>query len=400
MSYRLIALAMVGTIFQWFDFSLFSYYTPIFAKYFFQQDNPTTAILNTLLVFAMSYLLSPLGSVLFGYVGDLKGRKQALVLSILCMAIPTTLIGCLPTYAYIGILAPIALMMIRVVQGLVASAEYSQSAIYLIEHAPPQKRALMGSLTSSAYCMGVILAGITATFSPHWRLGFIVAGIFGLLFYILRKNLPETPVFSALTPAKKARIPFIEVMRNNPQAFIRGVMIGAWVGVYSFLTHVFMISYLSTQSELPLKWVTGMVTMGMVVDGICQPIFAKIADTYGHMKLLRIGQILMLVGIFPLVYAVMSGQKFLIISGIVGLAFLMAMTFATINAYLVNLFPPQYRSSGFNISFHVGISLFGATAPYVVYQMVHLTQMKMLVAIYLLLFTLIGCFATSRSEAA
>lgn len=398
MSYRLIGLAMLGTIFQWFDFSLFSYYTPVFAKFFFQQDNPTTAILNTLLVFAMSYLLSPLGSVLFGYIGDLKGRKTALVTSILCMAIPTFLIGLLPTYSYIGILAPIALMMIRVVQGLVASAEYSQSAIYLIEHSPPKNRAMMGSITSSSYCIGVVLAGITATFSPHWRWGFIVAGMFGFFFYVLRRTLPETPVFLALSSIQKSKPPFLEVIKKSPKAFFRGVMIGAWVGVYSFLTHVFMISYLTTQSKLSLKWVAGIVTMGMVVDGVCQPIFAKIADTWGHEKMLRVGQILMLICIYPLVQAVMSGQQSLIVFGIMGLAFLMAISFSTINLYLVNLFPPEYRSSGFNISFHVGVSLFGATAPYVVYKVVHLTQMKMFVAIYLLLFTLIGCLATSRSE--
>lgn len=390
----MIALAMVGTIFQWFDFSLFSYYTPVFAKFFFQQDNPTTAMLNTLLVFAMSYLLSPLGSVIFGYIGDKKGRKQALVISILCMAIPTTFIGCLPTYASIGIAAPVLLMMIRVIQGLVASAEYSQSAIYMIEHAPPQKQAFMGTLTSTSYCIGVILAGLAATFLPHWRLGFILAGLFGLYFYFMRKTLPETPGFLAISTNKNNKFPFIEVLRSHPQVFIRGVMIGAWVGVYSFLTHVYMISYLSTKGFLPFNWVTGLVTMGMLVDAVFQPIFARIADRVGHMNMLRAGQLAMLLGIFPLVYAVMSGHTLGIIMGIIGLACLMAMTFSTINAYLVNLFPIEYRSSGVNISFHIGLSLFGATAPYVVYKLVDFTQMKMFLAIYLFCFTLIGCLAT------
>lgn len=394
MSYRLIMLAMVGTIFQWFDFSLFSYYAPVFAQYFFQQSNPTTAMLNTLLVFAMSYLLSPLGSFIFGYIGDTKGRKQSLVISILCMAIPTTLIGCLPTYNDIGIFASILLMMIRVIQGLVASAEYSQSAIYLIEHAPPQKKALMGTLTSSSYCIGVILAGLAATFSPHWRIGFILAGMFGMFFYIMRKSLPETPVFLALSKTSKKEMPFIAVVRSYPKVFVRGVMIGAWVGVYSFLTHVYMISYLSTKGYLPFHWVTGLVTTGMVVDAIFQPIFAKIADHWGHQKMLRLGQIAMLLGIFPLVYAAMSSQKIWIVIGIIGLALLMAMSFSTINAYLVNLFPIAYRSSGFNISFHIGISLFGATAPYIVYKLVDFMQMKMFLAIYLFIFTLIGFWAT------
>lgn len=396
MHLKWIALAMVGTIFQWFDFSLFSYYTPIFAKYFFQQDNPTTAMLNTLLIFAMSYILSPLGSVLLGYVGDSKGRKEALVLSILCMAIPTALMGLLPTYATIGILAPIALMLIRMVQGLVASAEYSQSALYLIEHAPSHQKALMGTLTSTSYCIGVILAGVTATFSPNWRLGFIIAGIFGVFFYWKRQSLPETPVFLEFSKTEINKKPLKSLIQSSPKAFMRGIWIGAWVGVYTFLTHVFMISYLSTQGALPLKWVTGLVTMGMVVDAIFQPIFAKMADNWGHQKMLRAGQISMLLGIFPLVDWVMSGQKSLIILGIIGLAFLMAMTFSTINAYMVNLFPAEYRSSGMNISFHLGLSLFGATAPYVVFKLIDISKINLIVACYLWVFTLIGIFATRK----
>ena len=171
-----------GTALQWYDFAIFGYFAPIIAATYFPSDNPIAAMLSAFGVFAVGYLLAPIGSIVFGLMGDRYGRKRALTLSILAMAIPTSLIALLPGYQTIGIAAPILVTLLRMIQGFVASSEFTGSAIFLVEHAKQGRKAFYGCLTSSGYSMGVILAGLmasllTAAFMPDWawRLGFAVA---------------------------------------------------------------------------------------------------------------------------------------------------------------------------------------------------------------------------------
>jgi MHS family proline/betaine transporter-like MFS transporter len=189
---RSILSSSVGNILEWYDFGLFAIYSSVFSELFFPNNNPETAIIATLTIFAIGFLCRPIGAILFGIMGDTKGRVKTLRFSILMISLPTLLIGCLPTYATIGIAAPIGLMLIRIWQGISIGGEYSGNIIYLAESAPDKYRATITSLASTGANAGILLATVVGAISHYffsdatfkewgWRLPYLLSGILGLL---------------------------------------------------------------------------------------------------------------------------------------------------------------------------------------------------------------------------
>lgn len=226
-SRKALLAGMTGTALQWYDFALFGYFASIIATTYFPNENKTVSLLSSFCVFAVGYLLSPLGSLLFGTIGDKFGRKRALTLSILAMAIPTALMSLVPSYDSIGIAAPILIVCLRVIQGLVASSEFTGSAVFLVEHAKPGKKAFYGCLTSSAYSLGTLLAGLvatllTASFMPNWgwRIGFALALVAGIIIFYLRLNVSETPAYQTLSAKKQPTLPFLTALKHSPHALM------------------------------------------------------------------------------------------------------------------------------------------------------------------------------------
>jgi len=386
-----------GTILQWYDFAIFGYFAPIIAATYFPQDNQFASLLSAFGVFAIGYLLAPLGSIVFGYIGDHYGRKRALTLSILAMAIPTALISLVPGYVTIGIAAPILITLLRVFQGFVASAEFTGSAIFLVEHASPDRKAFYGCLTSSAYSLGSILAGLaasffTASFMPEWgwRIGFAVALVAGSLIFFLRRHVNETPEYLHINDSEKPKSPFITALKEAPLA-IAGVIGLAWlIGIMTFGTYVFTATYLHSYLHLSISTATLIITVALAVDALLEPVIAIIADKVGHLKIILIGMVLTMLLSVPAFGALASGNISLITVGLVSLSILIAITFAPLNAYMVSLFPQQYRYSGFGVAFNIGISLFGATSPMVMMWLVNTTNNLIAPAWYYVFGTVIG----------
>jgi MHS family proline/betaine transporter-like MFS transporter len=359
-----------GTALQWYDFAIFGYFAPMIAATYFPAENHLASLLHTFGVFAVGYLLAPIGALFFGYIGDRYGRKRALALSILGMAIPTALISIVPGYQLIGIAAPILITLLRVVQGFVASAEFTGSAVFLIEHAKPEKKAFFGSLTSSAYSLGLILAGLaasffTASFMPEWgwRLGFILALLAGLLIFFLRIHVNETPEYTKIEGHEKPKLPFLAAIKETPLQML-GVVGIAWLtGIMTFGTYVFAATYLHTYFYLPLSLVTLIVTGALAVDALLEPFIALFADKVGHLTVIRIGMMSLLIASIPIFYLISSGNVVNITKGLIMMSIIIAITYAPLNAYMVSLFPQHCRYSGFGVAFNLGMSLFGGTTP-------------------------------------
>lgn len=396
-SSKAILAGISGTALQWYDFAIFGYFAPIIASTYFPSDNHIASLLSVFSVFAVGYVLSPLGSIVFGYIGDHYGRKRALTLSILAMAIPTAFISVIPGYASIGIAAPTLITLLRMVQGLVASAEFTGSAIFLVEHARSDRKALYGCLTSSAYSMGLILAGIaasffTASFMPDWgwRIGFAIALIAGSLIFYLRQSVNETPEYQRINDHQKPRYPFFVAVKEMPLAII-GVIGIAWlVGIMTFGTYVFTASYLHSYFHLSLSNATLIITFALVVDAVLEPFIAMFADKFGHLKIIRIGMISMMLLSIPVFYALSSENMILITGGLVLMSILIAVTYAPLNAYMVSLFPHRYRFSGFGVSFNIGISVLGATTPLVMIWLIDVTGNVIAPAWYYVFGTVMG----------
>lgn len=402
---KAILAGTLGTVIQWYDFAIFGYFTPIIAEHYFPRHDAITAVLSTLLMFAVGYFLSPLGSLLFGYVGDRYGRKRALTYSIAAMALCTGLLSILPDYQAIGLAAPMLMTLLRMGQGFVASSEFSSSALFLVEHAPAGKKAFYGSLTSSAYSVGVLLAGLvaalcTASYMPAWgyRLGFAVAALASLVVLYLRRHVMEPAVYLEIPKNDKPKQPFLCAVRTVPYAVV-GVMGLAWlIGVLTFGTYVFTVTYLHHYFDFSLSLVALIVTLGLAVDAVVEPFMAMLADKIGHVRVMRWGIGLIILLSFPLFYLLSSTVLSLVILSVVIMSLLIAITFSPINAYMVSLFPPACRHSGFGVSFHVGISLFGATSPLVMMALVDKTEYFVSPAIYYILAALVGLGSLALCE--
>lgn len=369
-----------GTVLQWYDFAIFVYFAPIIAATYFPSSNNLASLLNTFSVFAVGYLMAPLGSVLFGYIGDRYGRKIALTSSIFVMGVSTALISIVPSYHHIGASAPILITLLRVIQGFVGSSEFTGSAIFLVEHANPERKAFYGCLTSSAYSFGSILAGIaasllTAAFMPQWawRLGFAVSLIGGILVFYLRINVNETPEYRRISANQKLKFPLFSALKEIPLAVV-GVVGLAWlVSIMTFGTYVFAATYLYTYFNISLSLGTLIVTLSLTVDALLEPFVAFLADKFGSLPIIKFGMMALFFLSVPIFHLISTGNLIYIIIAMVLMSVLIAITYAPLNAYMVSLFPHQYRYSGFSVSFNTGISVFGGTVPLVLMWLIQKT---------------------------
>ncbi|MDF1677639.1 MAG: MFS transporter [Legionellaceae bacterium] len=396
-SKKAMFIGISGTAVQWYDFAIFGYFAPIIASIFFPKDNTIASLLHVFAVFAVGYLLAPVGSIFFGYIGDRFGRRRALMLSIITMACPTVMIAILPGFSAIGIVAPIVITLLRVMQGFSASSEFTGSAVFLVEHAPPDKRAFYGCLTSVAYSIGVIAAGLmasclTASFMPSfaWRFGFGFAALIGFIIFHLRRKVPETPVYAQMNANNKTKRPFLVALQKVPYAVIGVVGLGGLVGIMTFGMYVFTASYLHRYFNISLSYTTLMATASLAVVALLEPLMALVADKVGHLKQLVVGMLAMFCLSFWVMHFISSGNVSLILLGMFLMSGLIAITFAPINAYMLLLFPDNCRYSGFGVSFHVGISLFGSTAPLVLMWLVNQTGDMMMPAYYYMLGAVMG----------
>jgi len=359
--------ASSGTFLQWYDFSLFGYFAPLLAELFFPAQAPTAALLYTFAAFAVSYLLAPVGAFFFGYIGDNWGRKKALTLSILAMALPTALIAVLPSYQTAGLLAALLLTFFRIMQGLVASAEYAGSALFLVEHAPAHRKCFYGSLTSSAYSLGSTLAAGVAALATWpgmppwaWRLPFALALVAGVLIFYMRRNLAETPDFNRANHVQRERTNFLTALRKHPRSVACTLLVALFIGILTFGTYVYAPTYLHLYSKLPLSTAIGFTTLALLLDAALEPWFALLADRLGAKLVSMLGCWGVILLAYPLFQLLSSGSAVNALLGMLCLSTLIALTCAPLNAILVSLFPPDCRFSGFAVSFNLSIALSAA----------------------------------------
>lgn len=393
---------VAGTILQWYDFSLFGFLAPIIAKTFFGGENSFIALLNTFVVFAVGYLLSPLGAVFFGYIGDRHGRKVALTWSILLMTAPTLVIACLPGYQCWGWVSPMILLICRLIQGFVASAEFAGSALFLYEHAPANRQSFYACLTSSSYSLGMTLGAMVCSSLvspswPHWawRLAFALAAVGAIIAFFVRSRARETPPFLQCNAVSQRSIsaPIIQAWRNNKAAIIRVLALSCMIGVVTFSTYVFMSTYLVRTTTLSLTTAIRYVTYALILDAIIEPLFALMADRFGKRSVISVGCVLMLLCL-PLLFSLMhiEHHRFALLALLL-LSGLIALTFAPVNALMAGLFDPRYRFSGFATSFNVGISLFGGTTPLVMLWFIQHSHSIWPVCSYMMAACVIGLLA-------
>ena len=246
----------IGNTLEWYDFTIYAFFVPIIAKQFFPNQDPIVSILATFAVFAIGFLVRPLGAILFGYVGDHIGRKKALVLSMLMMSFPTFLIGLLPDYFSIGIWEPVLLIGLRMIQGLAVSGELTTATVFLIEHAEKQHRGFAGSLAMAGALLGMVLSAIFATVMTQfmgenelansgWRIPFLLGGLLGVVGLMVRLGTIEPAEYEQMKAHKKQIAQSVSIKQHIGSLSIQTLMRGIFLTSIMAIANYFLIALIA-----------------------------------------------------------------------------------------------------------------------------------------------------------
>jgi MHS family proline/betaine transporter-like MFS transporter len=387
--------ASIGNFVEWFDFAIYGFLATTIAQVFFPGGDSTTALLRTFAVFAVAFAFRPLGGLVFGMLGDRLGRRRVLSVTILLMAGATTVIGLLPTYASIGLMAPVLLTLIRCVQGFSAGGEYAGACIYLIEHAPARKRAKYGSAalisTFAAFAAAAIVTYALNTFlaaeemaSYGWRLPFLVAAPLGLVGLYLRWRLDETPAFKAIAATERGvHAPLMETLRQQGRAMC---CLGAFISLTAlsfYICTTYFVTYLQLQGGLarPTALLISVLTL-IFAAAIC-PLAGAFSDRVGRRFTMLTAAIWLMVTIYP---AFLLAGSAIFLGALAGALLLAvgAVLCGVVTAVLLSeVFPTRSRYTASAITYNMAYTLFGGTAPFMATWLIEQTGNSMAPAFYL-----------------
>lgn len=375
---RTLTLASLGGALEFYDFIVFVFFAAVIGKLFFPPDTPEwLQLLQSYGIFAAGYVARPLGGIVMAHFGDLVGRKRMFVFSVFLMAVPTLLIGLMPTYATIGYAAPLLLLLFRIAQGAAIGGEAPGAWVFVSEHVPPGRVGLACGMLTGGLTLGILLGAlmalvINAGFTPEtihdwaWRVPFLVGGVFGLIAMYLRRFLEETPVFEAMRArAEAARgIPLVKALAGHGRA-IAVSMVATWM-----LTAAIVVLILLAPTSLPKLFgvapaemslanlaATATLTFSAVFTGWC-------LDRFGLKPVLAVFALALIGGAYAL-YAGVQARPDLVVP-------LYALTGFTVGAVsivpyvMVHAFPPEVRFSGVSFAYNIAYAAFGALTPLLV----------------------------------
>ncbi|WP_406837074.1 MFS transporter [Streptomyces sp. AHU1] len=401
---RAVKAAALGNAMEWFDFGVYSYIAVTLGKVFFPSGSPTAQLLATFGAFAAAFLVRPLGGVVFGPLGDRIGRQRVLALTMIMMAAGTFAIGLIPSYAAIGVGAPVLLLAARLVQGFSTGGEYAGATTFIAEYAPDKKRGFLGSWlefgTLAGYIGGAGLVTLmTALLSTDdllswgWRVPFLIAGPMGIVGLYLRMRLEETPAFAAeleKSEAGRPKVPLREMITGQWRALLLCVGLVLVFNVTDYMLLSYMPSYLT--SELGYDETHGLlVVLGvMALMMAVQPFAGALTDRIGRRPVIAAGCAGFLALSVPALLLIRQGSLLAVALGMGALGLLLVCFTAAMPAALPALFPTRVRYGSLSIGFNVSVSLFGGTTPLVVTALIGATGNMMTPAYYMMAAAVIG----------
>ncbi len=407
--------SFLGNFIEWFDYGSYAYYAVIISAVLFSADDPDTAdLIGTFAVFAISFVMRPVGALFWGSMGDKKGRKWTLSVSIFLMSGATFLIGCLPTYAAIGLGAPLLLLLLRMVQGFSAAGEYAGAATFLAEYAPTDKRGLYCSLVPASTAVGLLaasaLAFATTVLLPQeavlswgWRIPFLLAGPLGFIAHYIRTKLEDSPTYQAMQEVVSGEEgdtphPVRDLFRGHLRELI--ISFGACtlnaVGFYAVLTY--LPTYLETAVGMPTGEAQMATNIALVVYVAFIFISGKMSDRFGRKKMLVTACVLFVVLTVPAFMILNTAQFGLVLLAELALCFILTLNDGTLSSYLTETFPTEMRYTGFALSFNLANAIFGGTAPMISTWLIAVTGSTMSPAWYMVGVALVALVAMVLSH--
>ncbi len=374
---QVLGASFIGTAIEWYDFFIYgTAATLVFGQLFFSPEfSPLAATLSSVATFAVGFVARPFGGIVFGHFGDKLGRKAMLVLTLNMMGIATFLVGLMPTFETIGLLAPILLVLLRIVQGLGVGGEWGGAALMAVEYAPENKRGYYGSWPQMGVPAGLLLAtGIfgAVSFLPNeqflawgWRIPFLLSILLVGVGLFIRLRLLETPAFSEVQEShSEAQMPIMDVLRNYPKNVLLavGVRVASDGGFYVFT--VFILDYATRTLGLPRPTILLGVMLASAIELFTLPASGAISDRVGRRPVYLAGTVLLLIIAYPYFLMIQTGSTVLVIlASVIALSIAHASVYGPMSAYFAELFGTRVRYSGVSLGYQLASIIGGGAGP-------------------------------------
>jgi metabolite-proton symporter len=376
---RVAAASFIGTTIEWYDFFLYGTAAAlVFNRLFFPGESALAGTLASFAVFAAGFLARPLGGVIFGHFGDKVGRKSMLVITLLLMGGSTVLMGALPTYETAGVLAPVLLVVLRLIQGLALGGEWGGAVLMSVEHAPAKRRGFYGSFPNAGAPVGLLFATIAfalvSQLSPEqfdswgWRLPFLASIFLVGAGLFIRLSVSESPEFEKVIEAgEQVKMPVLEAIRLHWRNILLslGVCLGPLLTFYLFAT--FGLTYATQYLGLSRGDALIAISIAAAVEFFTIPAFAALSDKIGRRKVFGGGAVLLALYAFPAFALMNTKSSFLFgVAMMIGLALIHAMMFGPIGALFTEMFSARVRDSGASLGYQLGGIIGGGFTPLIV----------------------------------
>lgn len=368
--------SMIGSVVEWYDFFLYGTMSAIvFGRLFFPSGDALTSQLLALAAFALSFLVRPIGGILFSHIGDRIGRKHTLFITLSMMGVSTVLIGCMPTYAMIGVWAPILLTLLRLFQGLALGGEWGGGLLLAVEYSPPKKRGFYGAVPQIGALIGLALGNIitswlASSFSEEaflswgWRIPFILSIVLVLIGLWIRHSIDETPSFKKVMASRITRkIPLVETMTKHWRSVL--VVIGAKVIETStfFFFATFTVSYLVGLKYTRVEALNVILVAALIAAPV-MVMFGSLSDKIGRKKVFMGGTIAIALYIIPYFWLLNQGSYGLVLFAVVlGFGVIWSTYGSVLGTFFAESFPPDVRYTGVSLGYQVGAAIVGGPMP-------------------------------------
>lgn len=391
-----ITASSLGTLIEWYDFYIYGILATILTKHFFPASNPTAGFLGVLAIFASGFIVRPFGALFFGKIGDVVGRKYAFLVTLLMMGISTALIGVLPTYQQVGIVAPILLTLLRLIQGLAMGGEYGGAATYIAEHAPDSRRGYYTSFIQTTASLGFFISllvylgtekwfGKEALEQWAWRVPFLLSMLLVIVSIVIRLRMAESPLFTRLKQGGGVSKNPIRESFVNPdnRRLVLIALFGATMGqgVIWYTGQFFAMTFM--EKALSLDRTTSYITVAIAVL-LATPffiVFGHLSDKVGRKTLIVSSCLAAAVVYYPIYHLMVEAAKeppnFFLLGVLVWVqVMLVTIVYGPIAAYLVEIFPTRIRYTSMSVPYHIGNGVFGGLTPLIANLMIVQTGIK------------------------